>query len=275
MIMSQRATRARSSIDRVTSFFSRIQAVAHDPEALDFTFGNPHEMALAGLTDAMRAQIEPRSVDWYAYKSNERSAQEAVADGLLRDLGMEFGAEDIALTQGAFAPRTRWAAARSAASALDEVIRMAATIAMPRARAQRTRTPARGVDPTGAPARDPRRTLDSAEQHRHRRLPTCRHRRAGDAERTREHDSASATGRSTTKPTLAPHPEIPLTGPLLREARDEDHGDADPRGHRGDHRSQPGGRFLHRGEPRHEQSQESTAGELPRSDERVEIGLPG
>jgi len=102
MTMSLRATRARSSIDRVTSFFSRIQTAAQDPDALDFTFGNPHEMALAGLTDAMRAQIEPRSVDWYAYKSNERPAQEAVADGLLRDLGMEFAPEDIALTQGAF-----------------------------------------------------------------------------------------------------------------------------------------------------------------------------
>ena len=43
-----------------------------DPDALDFTFGNPHEMALPGLTDAMRAQLEPRSVDWYAYKTNER-----------------------------------------------------------------------------------------------------------------------------------------------------------------------------------------------------------
>ena len=59
-------------------------------------------MALPGLTDAMRAQIEPRSVDWYAYKSNERPAQEAVADGLLRDLGMEFEPDDIAMTQGAF-----------------------------------------------------------------------------------------------------------------------------------------------------------------------------
>ena len=30
----------------------------------------------------MRAQLDPRSVDWYAYKSNERPAQEAVAAGL-------------------------------------------------------------------------------------------------------------------------------------------------------------------------------------------------
>ena len=102
MAMSQRAVRAKSSIDRVTAFFSSIQAVAQDPDALDFTFGNPHEFALAGLTDAMRAQLEPRSVDWYAYKSNERPAQEAVAAGLRRELALDFEPDDIAMTQGAF-----------------------------------------------------------------------------------------------------------------------------------------------------------------------------
>jgi aspartate/methionine/tyrosine aminotransferase len=102
MVMSERAIRAKSSIDRVTEFFSRIQSVANDPDALDFTFGNPHEMALAGLTDAMRAQLEPRSVDWYAYKSNERPAQESVAAGLTDELGLDFEPDDIAMTQGAF-----------------------------------------------------------------------------------------------------------------------------------------------------------------------------
>ncbi len=72
MGMSERAVRAKSSVDRVTTYFSRMQALTQDPDALDFTFGNPHEMALSGLVDAMRAQLEPRSVDWYAYKSNER-----------------------------------------------------------------------------------------------------------------------------------------------------------------------------------------------------------
>lgn len=102
MAMSHRAVKAKSSVDRVTAFFSRIQAVAQDPGALDFTFGNPHEMALAGLTDAMRGQLEPRTVDWYAYKSNERPAQEAAAAGLRAELGLEFEPEDIAMTQGAF-----------------------------------------------------------------------------------------------------------------------------------------------------------------------------
>jgi aspartate/methionine/tyrosine aminotransferase len=102
MTMSKRAARAKASVDRVTGFFSRMQSVVDDPDAMDFTFGNPHEMALRGLVDAMGTQLEPRSVDWYAYKSNERPAQEAVAAGISAELGLDFAPEDIAMTQGAF-----------------------------------------------------------------------------------------------------------------------------------------------------------------------------
>ena len=60
MGMSERAVRAKASVDRVTAYFASMQALTQDPDALDFTFGNPHEMALPGLTDAMRAQLEPQ-----------------------------------------------------------------------------------------------------------------------------------------------------------------------------------------------------------------------
>lgn len=89
-------------MDVVTTFLARIRALADDPGTLDLTFGNPHEMALPGFTDAVRAQIEPRSVDWFAYKASERVAQEAVAAGLTAELGLPFEPEDIAMTQGAF-----------------------------------------------------------------------------------------------------------------------------------------------------------------------------
>lgn len=102
MVISARATDAKAAVDTVTAFFARIQAVAGDPDALDFTFGNPHEMALPGLSAAMRAQVEPQSVDWFAYKTSERSAQEVVAAGLVAELGLPFEPDDIAMTQGAF-----------------------------------------------------------------------------------------------------------------------------------------------------------------------------
>jgi aspartate aminotransferase len=100
--MSSRAAGAKAAVDVVTAFFGRIQALASDPQALDFTFGNPHEMALPGLSAAIRAHAEPRSVDWFAYKTSEPAAQEAVAAGLSAELGLPFEPEDIAMTQGAF-----------------------------------------------------------------------------------------------------------------------------------------------------------------------------
>ena len=102
MAMSDRAARAKASIDVVTAYFTRIQATTDDPDALDFTFGNPHELALPGLTAAIQGQVEPRSVDWFAYKSSERAAQETIAAGLRIELDLDVEPDDIAMTQGAF-----------------------------------------------------------------------------------------------------------------------------------------------------------------------------
>ena len=102
MAMSTRAKAAKAAVDVVGSYFSRMQVVASDPDALVFAFGNPHEMALPGLPAAIRRNAEPRTVDWFAYKSSERSAQEVVAGALSGELGLDFEPEDIAMTQGAF-----------------------------------------------------------------------------------------------------------------------------------------------------------------------------
>ncbi|KQZ83046.1 aminotransferase [Microbacterium sp. Root166] len=102
MVLSARASRAKAAVDVVTTFFARIEALAGDPDALDFTFGNPHELALPALPAAMREQLEPRSVDWFAYKTSEPAAQEAIAAGLRAELGLDFEPDDIAMTQGAF-----------------------------------------------------------------------------------------------------------------------------------------------------------------------------
>jgi aspartate aminotransferase len=102
MAMSTRATAAKEAVDVVGSYFSRMQVVASDPEALVFAFGNPHEMALPGLPAAIQRHAEPLTVDWFAYKSSERSAQEVVAAALSGELGLEFDPQDIAMTQGAF-----------------------------------------------------------------------------------------------------------------------------------------------------------------------------
>lgn len=102
MELSSRARGAQLEIDKVTDFFGVMGALADQPDALDFTFGNPHEMPLPGLVEALRAQVEPQTVDWFAYKSSVRTAQEAVAEGLTAELSLPFEPDDIAMTQGAF-----------------------------------------------------------------------------------------------------------------------------------------------------------------------------
>jgi aspartate aminotransferase len=74
-----------------------------DPGICDFTFGNPHELPLPGLVNAIREHAIPQNKNWFAYKSSEVEAQTFLADRLSRELGLGFDKTDIALTAGAFA----------------------------------------------------------------------------------------------------------------------------------------------------------------------------
>lgn len=100
---AQRAHAAAHSIRKVEAFFkSHSAAVRETPAIADFTFGNPHEMPLPEVVNALKTHAEPKSVDWFAYKTNEFDACEFLADALSAELGLPFEAEDIALTKGAF-----------------------------------------------------------------------------------------------------------------------------------------------------------------------------
>jgi aspartate aminotransferase len=74
-----------------------------DPDICDFTFGNPHEMPLPGLVDALRERTIPQNKDWFGYKTSEPEPQAFVAAALGRELRLDFEPADIALTAGAFA----------------------------------------------------------------------------------------------------------------------------------------------------------------------------
>lgn len=69
----------------------------------DLAVGNPHEMPLPGIVDALQKWAVPQHKDWYAYTMNLPSAQEAAAAGLRERVGVPFAAEDIHLTNAAFA----------------------------------------------------------------------------------------------------------------------------------------------------------------------------
>jgi aspartate aminotransferase len=104
-IISTRAREADDVFSAVRHFYfeSRYGERRTDPRISDFTFGNPHEFPLAGLVNAIRERAEPRSKDWFAYKTSEVEPQAYLARTVGRELGLNFEPQDIALTAGAFA----------------------------------------------------------------------------------------------------------------------------------------------------------------------------
>lgn len=72
-----------------------------DPETCDFLAGNPQEVASAEYVDILRRWAVPRDKAWFAYKMADPSAQAAAADGLSRELGLDFEAQDVLLARGA------------------------------------------------------------------------------------------------------------------------------------------------------------------------------
>lgn len=104
--VSERAARLASvpSFQRVDSFIRRYLSRGQDQRTVcDFTFGNPHQMPPDRYVNTLRDALVPRDDQWFAYKTNVQTAQEAAAQSLGRLLDVPFRTEDIFLTTGGFA----------------------------------------------------------------------------------------------------------------------------------------------------------------------------
>jgi aspartate aminotransferase len=73
-----------------------------DRPIADFIAGNPQEMALPGLVEALTWWSVPQHKHWFAYNFGDPKACAAAASGLTKRLGLPFTSEDILLTRGAF-----------------------------------------------------------------------------------------------------------------------------------------------------------------------------
>ena len=104
-LISRRILQADAAFAAVRDFYltSPYGEKRLQPGICDFTFGNPHEMPLRGLVDAIRARAVPHDKNWFAYKTSEEEPRTFVAGSLKSELGLDFEPEDIALTGGAFA----------------------------------------------------------------------------------------------------------------------------------------------------------------------------
>jgi aspartate aminotransferase len=74
----------------------------NDPGIADFTFGNPQELPLPGLVDALQRSAAPRDKDWFAYKFSEEEPRRVVAATLRARTGIAYQPDDIHMTTGAF-----------------------------------------------------------------------------------------------------------------------------------------------------------------------------
>lgn len=72
-------------------------------DACDFVFGNPHEMPLPAVVDAIRQAALPNHSGWFAYQQSDPVACRAVAVSLRDRLALPFAPDDIVLTKGASA----------------------------------------------------------------------------------------------------------------------------------------------------------------------------
>ncbi|HKC20649.1 MAG TPA: aminotransferase class I/II-fold pyridoxal phosphate-dependent enzyme [Candidatus Dormibacteraeota bacterium] len=90
------------------------------PEASDFRFGNPQEMPLPAIQEAIVRWAAPQNKDWFAYKFSEPSAVKVAVESLKRRVGIDFDPADIAMTTGAFGALAT--ALRAVVDPGDEVI---------------------------------------------------------------------------------------------------------------------------------------------------------
>jgi len=98
---SSRSRAAEREVALTQRFLRSANAAAKDPHGCRFTFGNPQELALPAMVDALRAAAQPLDPQWFAYKDNEAAPRAVIAEALTGELGVAVHPEDIALTAGA------------------------------------------------------------------------------------------------------------------------------------------------------------------------------
>jgi len=69
---------------------------------MDFALGNPQDMPMPEITQALKFWSDPLTRDWFAYKTSDECARIVSARSLRERTGVPYESEDIAMTNGAF-----------------------------------------------------------------------------------------------------------------------------------------------------------------------------
>lgn len=97
-----------------------LERLATQPDACDFRFGNPQEMPLPEIQQAITKWADPKDKDWFAYKFSDQEALKVAAETAGRRIGMALDPNDVTMTTGAFGGLA--AALRAVVDPGDEVI---------------------------------------------------------------------------------------------------------------------------------------------------------
>ena len=103
--VSRRIAGIAATLGPALQFFTTSAWAHHqgDPGIADFALGNPHEMPLPAFANALKHWSAPQNKDWFAYTNSEPTAQALVAQTLRERYSVAFEAQDIFMTNGAFA----------------------------------------------------------------------------------------------------------------------------------------------------------------------------
>jgi aspartate aminotransferase len=103
-LVSSRIARLQATLQPLTEFLSESAHARRsgEPGICDFVFGNPQELPLDALVDAIRHYAVPENKNWFAYTVHNDAAAEAIASSLVAETSLPFRAEDIRLAPGTF-----------------------------------------------------------------------------------------------------------------------------------------------------------------------------
>ena len=71
-----------------------------EPQSIDFTLGDAHEMPLPGFVEALQNSSIPQNEGWYGYKGNIPESRDTVSAALKNKRGIYILPEDIFMTNG-------------------------------------------------------------------------------------------------------------------------------------------------------------------------------
>jgi aspartate aminotransferase len=101
---TRRIDRLAASIQPFLDFFEGpFSRLNENPDVANFAVGNPLDYPMPPYVDTLRAHLEPRKRNWFAYKVSEPKARIAVARAQAERTGMDWRPEDVAMTNGGFA----------------------------------------------------------------------------------------------------------------------------------------------------------------------------